>query len=136
MLDWMMKLPRRQFLRLTAGTATLLTLPRIASALDYPTRPVRIIDGFPPGGASDIVARLTAQWLSRQLHQQFIVENRPGASSNIAAEAVVQAPADGYTLLLLPRQTRSMPRSMITSASISSATSHRLLASCGYPTSW
>jgi hypothetical protein len=94
-----MKLPRRQFLRLTAGTATLPALPRIASALDYPTRPVRIIDGFPPGGASDIVARLTAQWLSQRLHQQFIVENRPGASSNIAAEAVVQAPADGYTLL-------------------------------------
>ena len=76
-------------------------VPRIASALDYPTRPVRIIDGFPPGGASDIVARLSAQWLSQRLHQQFIVENRPGASSNIAAEEVVQAPADGYTLLLI-----------------------------------
>ena len=96
-----MKLPRRQFLRLTAGTATLPALPRIASALDYPTRPVRIIVGFPPGGAADTVARLTAQWLSQRLHQQFIVENRPGASSNIAAEAVVQAPADGYTLLLV-----------------------------------
>jgi tripartite-type tricarboxylate transporter receptor subunit TctC len=96
-----MKLPRRQFLRLTAGAATVPPLPRIASALDYPTRPVRIIDGFPPGGASDMVARLSAQWLSRRLHQQFIVENRPGAGSNIAAEAVVQAPADGYTLLLI-----------------------------------
>jgi tripartite-type tricarboxylate transporter receptor subunit TctC len=97
----MVKLPRRRFLRLTAGAATLPALPRIASALDYPTRPVRIIDGFPPGGASDLVARLTAQWLSQRLHQQFIVENRPGASSNIAAEEVVQARADGYTLLLV-----------------------------------
>jgi len=97
----MVKLPRRQFLRLTAGAATLPALPRIASALDYPTRPVRIIVGFPPGGAADTVARLTAQWLSQRFHQQFIVENRPGASSNIATEAVVQAPADGYTLLLI-----------------------------------
>jgi tripartite-type tricarboxylate transporter receptor subunit TctC len=95
------KLPRRTFLYLATGAAALTAGPPIASALDYPTRPVRIIDGFPPGGASDIVARLTAQWLSRRLHQQFIVENRPGASSNIAAEAVVQAPADGYTLLLV-----------------------------------
>ena len=96
-----MKLLRRKFLHLAASAAALPAVSRIASALDYPARPVRIIDGFPPGGASDIVARLTAQWLSRRLHQQFIVENRPGASSNIAAEEVVQAPADGYTLLLV-----------------------------------
>jgi len=96
-----MELPRRTFLHLAAGVAALPVLPRTALALDYPTRPVRIIVGFPPGGAADIVARLTAQWLSQRLHQRFIVENRPGASSNIAAEAVVQAPADGYTLLLV-----------------------------------
>jgi tripartite-type tricarboxylate transporter receptor subunit TctC len=96
-----MELPRRQFVRLTASAATVPALPRVASALDYPTRPVRIIDGFPPGGASDIVARLTAQWLLRRLRQEFIVENRQGASSNIAAEEVVQAHADGYTLLLV-----------------------------------
>jgi tripartite-type tricarboxylate transporter receptor subunit TctC len=96
-----MKLVRRRFLHLAASAAALLAVSRIALALDYPARPVRIIDGFPPGGASDIVARLTAQWLSQRLHQQFIVENRPGASSNIAAEEVVQAPADGYTLLLV-----------------------------------
>jgi tripartite-type tricarboxylate transporter receptor subunit TctC len=95
------KLPRRKFLHLAAGTATLPIVPRIASALDYPTRPVRIIVGFPPGGAADIAARLTAQWLSQRLHQQFIVENRPGAASNIAAETVVRADADGYTLLLV-----------------------------------
>ena len=95
------KLPRRKFLHLAMGATTLSALSDTALALDYPTRPVRIIDGFPPGGASDLVARLSAQWLSRRLHQQFIVENRPGASSNIAAEEVVQAPADGYTLLLI-----------------------------------
>jgi tripartite-type tricarboxylate transporter receptor subunit TctC len=95
------KLPRRKFLHLAMGATTLAALSDTALALDYPTRPVRIIDGFPPGGASDLVARLSAQWLSRRLHQQFIVENRPGASSNIAAEEVVQAPADGYTLLLI-----------------------------------
>jgi tripartite-type tricarboxylate transporter receptor subunit TctC len=96
-----MKLPRRRFLHLAATAAALPAVSRIAKAQAYPTRPVRIIDGFPPGGASDIVARLTAQWLSQRLHQQFIVENRSGASSNIATEAVVQAPADGYTLLLI-----------------------------------
>jgi tripartite-type tricarboxylate transporter receptor subunit TctC len=96
-----MKLPRRAFLHLAAGATAVPALPRVACALDYPTRPVRIIDGFPPGGASDIVARLTAQWLSQRLHQHFIVENRPGAASNIAAETVVRADADGYTLLLV-----------------------------------
>jgi tripartite-type tricarboxylate transporter receptor subunit TctC len=132
----MVKLPRRRFLRLTAGAATLPALPRIASALDYPTRPVRIIDGFPPGGASDLVARLTAQWLSQRLHQQFIVENRPGASSNIAAEEVVQARADGYTLLLVTA-TNAINATLYDHLSFNfSATLHRLPASCGYPTSW
>ena len=98
-----MKRPhRRQFLNLVAGAAALPAVPRIARAQDYPTKPVRIIVGFVPGGPSDILARLMAQWLSERLSQSFIVENRPGASANIATEAVVRAPADGYTLLLVP----------------------------------
>jgi tripartite-type tricarboxylate transporter receptor subunit TctC len=94
------KLPRRQFLHLAAGAAALPTLPLIAKAQTYPARPVRIIVGFPAGGQIDIIARLIAQWLSERLGQQFFVDNRPGASSNIAAETAVQAPADGYTLFL------------------------------------
>jgi tripartite-type tricarboxylate transporter receptor subunit TctC len=94
-------LPRRQFLRLTAAAAIVPAVPRIASALDYPTRPVRMIVGFPPGGPTDIFARLIADWLSRRLGQAFVVENRPGAGSTIGIEAVVSAPADGYVLLLM-----------------------------------
>jgi tripartite-type tricarboxylate transporter receptor subunit TctC len=97
-----MKLPhRRQFLHLAAGAAALPALSDIVRAQSYPTRPVRIIVGFPAGGGADIVARLIGQWLSERLGQQFIIENRPGAGSNIATEAVVRAAADGYTLLLV-----------------------------------
>ena len=95
-----MKLPRRQFLRLTAGAAGLPAASRFAAAQTYPARPVRIILGFPAGNASDIVARLMAQSLSERLGQQVIVDNRPGASSNIGTEVVVRAPPDGYTLLM------------------------------------
>src|SRR5262245_50859022 len=96
-----MKLPhRRQFMHLAAGAAALPVLPRIAWAQAYPTRPVRIVVGFPPGGGGDITARLIGQWLSERLGQPFIIENRPGAGSNIATEAVVNARPDGYTLLL------------------------------------
>jgi len=94
------KLPRRNFLHLAAGAATLPAVSRVARAQTYPTRPVRIIVGFAPAGATDIMARLIGQWLSERLGQQFIVENRPGAASNIATEAVVNAPPDGYTLLV------------------------------------
>ena len=94
-----MKLPRRQFLYLAAGAAALPAMPRIASALDYPTRPVHWIVGFAAGGDADIIARLIGQWLSEQFGQQFIIDNRPGAASNIAIEAAVRAPADGYTLV-------------------------------------
>jgi tripartite-type tricarboxylate transporter receptor subunit TctC len=96
-----MKPPRRNFLHLAAGAAALLAASRIARAQAYPTRPVRIVVGFAPGGGVDIIARLIGQWLSERLGQQFIIENRPGAGTNIATEAVVRAPADGYTLLLV-----------------------------------
>jgi tripartite-type tricarboxylate transporter receptor subunit TctC len=96
-----MKLHRRVFLRLAAGAIVLPAVPRIASAQVYPARPVRIIVGFPAGGGVDIVARLIGQWLSEQLGQPFLIENRPGAGSNIATEAVVRAAPDGYTLLLV-----------------------------------
>jgi tripartite-type tricarboxylate transporter receptor subunit TctC len=95
------ELARRQILRLTAGVAALAALSRIARAQAYPTRPVRIIAGFPPGGGSDILARLIGQWLSERLNHAFIVENRPGAGGNIATETVVRAHPDGYTLLLV-----------------------------------
>jgi len=94
-----MKLPRRQFLHLAAGTAALLAVARVAWAQAYPSRPVRIIVGFPAGGPIDILSRLIGQWLSERLGQPFVIESRPGAGSNIATEAVVHAPADGYTLL-------------------------------------
>ena len=96
-----MKLRRRNFLHLAVGAAALLAVSRIAWAQAYPSRPVRLIVGFPPGGTGDIIARLMGQWLSERLGQPFIVENRPGAGTNIATEAVVRAPADGYTLLLV-----------------------------------
>jgi tripartite-type tricarboxylate transporter receptor subunit TctC len=97
-----MKLPhRRQFLRLAAGAAALPALPHVARAQAYPSRPVRIIVGLAPGGANDILARLMGQWLSERLGQPFIIENRPGGGGNIATEAVVRAPADGYTLLMV-----------------------------------
>ena len=96
-----MKLPRRKFLHLIAGAAALPAISRAARAQAYPSRPVRIIAGFPAGGGADIVARLIGQWLSERLGQQFVIENRPGAGTNIATEAVVRAAADGYTLLLV-----------------------------------
>jgi len=94
-----MKLPRRNFLHLAAGAAALPAVSRIAWAQTYPTRPVRWIVGFPAGGGSDVLARLLGQWLSERLGQPFVIENRPGAGTNIATEAVVRAPPDGYTLL-------------------------------------
>jgi tripartite-type tricarboxylate transporter receptor subunit TctC len=96
-----MKLPRRKFLHLAASVVAVPVLSGIARAQAYPTRPVRWIIGFPPGGAPDLLARMLAQGLSERLGQQFIIDNRPGAGSNIAAEAVVRASPDGYTLLLI-----------------------------------
>src|SRR5262245_10207320 len=99
-----MKLPRRQFLHLAAGAAVLPAMSRVARAQAYPARPVRLIVPVAPGGAIDILARLMGQWLSERLGQQFVIDNRPGAGSNIGTEAVVRAPADGYTLLLCGTQ--------------------------------
>jgi tripartite-type tricarboxylate transporter receptor subunit TctC len=93
------KLPRRKFLHLAAGAAAFPTILRTANADTYPSRPVRYIVGYAPGGGNDIVARLMGQWLSERTGQQFVIENRPGAGTNIATEAVVNAPPDGYTLL-------------------------------------
>ena len=95
-----MKLPRRKFLHLAAGAAALPAASRFAWAQAYPARPVRLIIGYPPGSGPDINARLIGQWLSERLGQPFVIDNRPGAGSNIGTEAVVRAPADGYTLLI------------------------------------
>jgi tripartite-type tricarboxylate transporter receptor subunit TctC len=96
-----MKLPRRTFLHLAAGAAVLPPLSRTALALDYPTRPVRWIVGFPPGGPNDITARIMAEALSQRLRQPFVVEDRPGASSTVATELVSKSPPDGYTIMEL-----------------------------------
>jgi len=95
-----MKLPRRKFLHLAAGAAALPFAPHIARAQAYPTRPVRLIVGFAPGGTPDLLARFIGEWLSERLGQPFVIENRPGAGSNTATEAVVNATPDGHTLLL------------------------------------
>jgi tripartite-type tricarboxylate transporter receptor subunit TctC len=97
-----MKLPRRTFLHLAAGAVVLPALSRVAWAQVYPSRPVRIVVGFPPGGPNDIHARLIGAWLSERLGQPFVIDNRPGAGGNIGTEAVINAPPDGYTLLLVP----------------------------------
>jgi tripartite-type tricarboxylate transporter receptor subunit TctC len=94
-----MILPRRRFLQLAAGAATLPTLPHIARAQAYPTRPVRLVVGFPAGGVGDVLARLMGQWLSDRLGQPFVIENRPGAATNLATESVARAAPDGHTLL-------------------------------------
>src|SRR5215831_2305839 len=96
-----MKLRRRQLLHLGAGAAALPAMSRLAKAQSYPTRPVRIVVGFTAGGSTDIGARLIGQWLQERLGQSFVVENRPGAGTNIATESVVRAPPDGYTLLMV-----------------------------------
>ena len=131
-----MKMLRRQFLHLAAGAAALPALSGIATAQTYPTRPVHVVVGFAPGGPLDIAARLVGQWLSERLGQQFIIDNRPGAGNNIGTEAVVRAPADGYTLLLAATPNAVNVTFMISSASISFAISRQSLASSAYHMSW
>ena len=126
-----MKLPRRKFLHFAAGAAALPFISRLAPAQSYPSRPVRLIVGAVPGSAPDVIARLMAQWLSERLGQVFVVENRTGAGGNLAAEAVVHAKPDGYTLLLARMQLTR--RSTMISILVSSATSHRSLASFAFP---
>ena len=96
-----MTLPRRRFLRLAAGAAALPAVARIASAQSYPSKPLRFVVGFPPGGGADIVVRIMAPWLAERLGQPVIVENKPGAASNISIQAVASAPPDGHTLLFV-----------------------------------
>jgi tripartite-type tricarboxylate transporter receptor subunit TctC len=95
-----MKIPRRRFLQLAGGAVSAPAFPQLALALDYPVRPVHIVVGFPAGGVTDLGARILGEWLSARLNQPFVIENKPGASTQIAAEAVVRASADGYTLLM------------------------------------
>jgi tripartite-type tricarboxylate transporter receptor subunit TctC len=95
-----MKLPRRQFLHLAAGAAALPALSRVATADDYPSKPVRILVGYAAGGTTDTISRMIGQRLAERLGQQFLIETRTGAGTNIAAEALVRAPPDGYTLFL------------------------------------
>jgi tripartite-type tricarboxylate transporter receptor subunit TctC len=96
-----MRFPRREFLRLAGAAVALPAVARLARAQAYPARSVRLIIGYPPGGSADITARLMTQWLTERLGQSFIVESRPGGGTNIATEAVINAPPDGYTLLLV-----------------------------------
>src|SRR5258707_2394529 len=115
------KPPRRQFLHLAASAAALPALSRIASAVDYPTRPARIIGGYAAGGPTDTTARLIAMWLSQRLGEQFVVENRPGAGGNTGTEAVVNAPPDCYTCSVPSPRPPSTPHSTRTSVSCSTA---------------
>jgi tripartite-type tricarboxylate transporter receptor subunit TctC len=131
---------RRTFLRLATGTLAVPTMSATGSvsvrAADYPTRPVRVIVGFAAGGGTDIVARLIGQSLSERLGQPFVIENRPGAATNLATEVVVNAPADGYTLLLADGSAAIKRRSTAISISISFAISLRSRALFASPISW
>jgi tripartite-type tricarboxylate transporter receptor subunit TctC len=131
-----MKPPRRIFLRLAAGAAALPAASRIARAQAYPSRPARIVVPFAAGGSTDIIARLIGQWLSERLGQQFVIENRPGAGSNIGTEVVVNAPPTDTHSSWSARRPRSMRRFTRNSVSTSSVTSHPCPASFRSPSLW
>src|SRR3954468_9399150 len=120
---------RRNFLKLAGALMAMPALPQLASALDYPTRPTKIVAGFAAGGGVNITARLIGQWLADHLGQPFVIENRTGAGGNVGTEAVVNAAPDGYTLLLATVPTPSTPRSTKNSISTSFATPRRSRAS-------
>ena len=130
-----MKLPRRKFLHLAAGAVALPAVSRIAWAQAYPTRPVRIIIGGIAGGQPDTIARLMGQWLTERLGQPFIIENRPGAGSNIATEAVIRAPADGHTLGIGSATSAINEHCTTISNSTSSVTPHRSPSSAAFHSS-
>jgi tripartite-type tricarboxylate transporter receptor subunit TctC len=131
-----MKLPRRKFLCLAARAAAFPVVPPIARAQTYPSRPVRFMVGSPPGGQLDIIARLIGQWLSERLGQPIIVDNRPGAGTNLATEAVVRAPADGH-MLLLASATAAINATLYDNlSSISLAILRRSPASTAFRSSW
>ena len=119
-----MKLPRRRFLHLAAGAAALPAVSRFAWAQAYPSRPVRWIVPYPPGGATDLPARLIGQYLSERLGQQFVIENRTGAGANIGTEAVVRSPPDGYTLLFISARRRDQ-RDILQEAALQLHARHR-----------
>jgi len=127
-----MKIPRRKFFYLAASVAASPFISRFAWAQSYPGRPVRLIVGAVPGSAPDVIARLTAQWLSERLGQSFIVENRSGASGNLAAEAVVRAQPDGYTLLLVGTSNAINATHTVILISILSGTSRRSRGSLAF----
>jgi hypothetical protein len=131
-----MKLPRRQFLQLTAGAAALPATARIARAQAYPSRPVRIIVGAAPSGTYDIMARLIGEWLSERLGQPFVIENRPGAGTTIGTEAVVKAPQMVIRSCLSAQRPQPARCSMTNSISISSGTSRLSRPSATSPTLW
>jgi tripartite-type tricarboxylate transporter receptor subunit TctC len=126
-----MKLRRRALLHLALASAAVALVSSLARAETYPTRPVRVIVGFAPGGSADITGRLIGQWLSERLHQQFLIENRPGAGTNIATASVIEAPPDGYTLLFVTAANSSMQRCTKNCLSILCTTSRRLRSSAG-----
>jgi tripartite-type tricarboxylate transporter receptor subunit TctC len=131
-----MKIPRRNVLHLAAGAAALPAVARFAWAQAYPTRPVRWIVGFAPGGSSDIHARLIAQWLSERLGQQFIIENRPGAGTNIALQTAVNSQPDGYTLVSITSSNASCGHFTRHSLSIFGGTSFQQPHSPGELSFW
>jgi len=131
-----MKVLRREFLHLAAAVAALPTLACPARAQSYPARPLRLIVGYPAGGSTDLVARIMGAWLAERLGQSVVIENKPGAGTNLAVQAAVASPPDGYTLLFVTTTTRSTRAFMRRCRSTSCATSRRSRHSSNCRSSW